>query len=86
MKHQFPDPTTDPQWCATCRRYLHAHERNLPCTGQFPTLRDKFAMAALTGMLANATGRIDAEGSHEHLLACVAYIVADAMLKAREQP
>jgi hypothetical protein len=39
-------------------------------------LRDRFAMAALTGMLANGTWR-------EEVLCKLSYDYADAMLKAR---
>lgn len=45
------------------------------------TLRDQFAMAALTGMLTDTRNGDD----HESEIACMAYAYADAMLEAREQ-
>lgn len=45
--------------------------------GLVPTLRDRFAMAALTGMLANSQ-----KSNVEHY-ATTAYLIADLMLKAR---
>jgi hypothetical protein len=47
-------------------------------TGEQPTLRDFFAMSALSGMLAANTQLTD-EALAEH-----SYSAADAMLKARE--
>jgi hypothetical protein len=45
------------------------------------TLRDQFAMAALTGMIANPiTKRIEEAG-----LSKIAYEIADAMLEARKE-
>lgn len=50
------------------------------CRGEFPvdgpTLRDQFAMAALTGQMGRTT---------EYLVK-MAYEIADAMLKEREKP
>lgn len=43
-------------------------------------LRDRFAMAALTGMLADSKVRGDVNE-----MARVSFIVADAMMKARQQ-
>jgi hypothetical protein len=45
-----------------------------------PTLRDKFAMAALTGIISNPSwdGNLDKSVK-------IAYIIADAMLAARKQ-
>lgn len=55
--------------------------------GHGATLRDYFAAAALTGILANPNTQ--AAGAAWELVgaevAKVAYIVADAMLKAREE-
>lgn len=58
-----------------------------------PTLRDQFAMAALTGLLANSGGPVQASalrgtGYVNHETADVAgwaYELADAMLKEREE-
>lgn len=47
-------------------------------TAEQPTLRDRFAMAALQGMLAGGSQPTDPA-----LIGC-AYRVADAMLRARE--
>jgi hypothetical protein len=46
-----------------------------------PTLRDQFAMAALTGLLA---AELEYDNPADHM-AKQAYIAADAMLKAREE-
>ena len=46
------------------------------------SLRDKFAMAALTGLLASP---IDREWSHWRRLAEDSYDMADAMMEAREK-
>lgn len=45
--------------------------------GESPTLRDQFAMAALQGLIAHASGE------SPHKAPEVAYVIADAMLKAR---
>jgi hypothetical protein len=44
-----------------------------------PTLRDQFAMAALTGMLAGNNGSLDIKGDPDW-----AYKYADSMLEARK--
>jgi hypothetical protein len=44
-----------------------------------PSLRDQFAMAALTGLMAISPAKQSLEGIAEF-----SYIAADAMLKARE--
>ena len=55
---------------------------HLPATLQEAvTLRDQFAMAALTGILANPP--VDMRGLHDY--ATDAYRFADEMLKAREE-
>lgn len=46
------------------------------------TLRDYFAAKAMQGMLAN---QHPYQASDEHMFARDAYVMADAMLKAREQ-
>jgi hypothetical protein len=46
-----------------------------------PTMRDQFAMAALTGMLAGYSN--DEEGQH---FVEVAYQFADYMMKERDEP
>ncbi len=46
-----------------------------------PTLRDQFAMAALTGYLASMP---EDANMRSELIARAAYLLADAMLKARE--
>ena len=62
------------------------HLQNLDLESEFindneriPSLRDRFAMAVITGILA---GR---ETFYEDAFADVAYKIADAMLKRREQ-
>jgi len=50
-----------------------------PCDGM--TLRDYFAAKAMQGLLAN---QHPYQASDEHLFARAAYVLADAMLKARE--
>ncbi len=55
-------------------------------SGAQPNLRDQFAMAALTGLIA-AMAHPDCGGSHNHYprdTADDAYRLSDAMLKARE--
>lgn len=47
-------------------------------TLEMPTLRDQFAMAALTAMLTR-------QSSPENLLATLSYGYADAMMKARKE-
>ena len=47
------------------------------CMSETLTLRDQFAMAALTGVLADGFSKVAA--------ARIAYDIADAMLEAREQ-
>jgi hypothetical protein len=51
--------------------------------GEYKSLRDEFAMAALTGMIASETGTGNYESSDE--CARRAYAIAQAMLKAREE-
>lgn len=52
-----------------------------PSASRFPTVRDHFAMAALTGLLANPN--IEHRSFDE--MATEAYQWADAMMKARAQ-
>ena len=60
--------------CATCRAELASVRM---------TLRDKFAMAAVTGMFANTSwDEAKAEDMAEDM-ACYAYSFADEMLKER---
>ena len=48
------------------------------------TLRDEFAMAALSGMLAQPGMTLDIDGAHiGQKRAGIAYALADAMLEAR---
>ena len=49
------------------------------------TKRDYFAAQAMVGMLANQSTKIDSNEIIQ-VLAGVCYNIADAMLKAREQP
>lgn len=61
-------------------------EPHLPPTGGYyigPSLRDQFAMSALTGLLAVETNSKAFDGDSSELAKC-AYRLADAMLKARE--
>lgn len=48
-------------------------------------LRDKFAMAALTGMLADPEGTVYSDNDTRNLIAKRAYALADAMLRARQE-
>jgi len=57
----------------------HQHGMHKPQDGM--TLRDYFAAKAMTGLL---TAEIVGEYSNEHV-AEIAYRIADAMLKAREE-
>lgn len=50
-----------------------------------PTLRDRFAMAALTGLLANATDPVARIVELRARVGAYAYEIADAMLAARER-
>lgn len=59
------------------KREAGVRPSNAPAT---KTLRDEFAMAALTGLL--ASGPYDCD---QHGLASDAYLYADAMLAAREE-
>ena len=47
------------------------------------SLRDYFASAALTGLLADPN--VSGDASHAGQLALACYIIADAMLRAREE-
>lgn len=53
-----------------------------------PTLRDRFAMAALNGMLMTSMENAEAEGIESsdalHTIAKAAYDVADKMMEARK--
>lgn len=49
-----------------------------------PTLRDQFAMAALTGILASGAKGSPSKDPHE-VVSIAAYAVADAMLAERER-
>ena len=55
--------------------------QEIVCTG--PTLRDQFAMAALTGYL-TSVGVVNGHYPPDDDLARYAYEAADAMMKARE--
>ena len=74
--------TNDPPLCPDCRQW---HENATPCPP--PTLRDRFAMAALIGQLANPkwpnVGPSGLPASEEDCAAHWAYQFADAMLRAR---
>ena len=50
-----------------------------------PTLRDQFAMAALTGMLPNQPHHGTSAGNKAELIAALAYELADEMLKERQR-
>lgn len=60
--------------------------QDLPYIGEFlgATLRDQFAMAALTGLLAHI-GIVARNAPSDDDLARGSYEFADAMLKAREE-
>ena len=57
-----------------------------PVPVEGPSLRDQFAMAALTGRLANPliTTPADWDRAHVHNIAIDSFMVADAMMNARE--
>jgi hypothetical protein len=67
---------TQPGW--TLLRFENRHTVALEAP-QEPTLRDRFAMAALTGYIAQYGARTDGEKT----AARTAYALADAMLAAR---
>jgi|GEM_PF-4035245 len=50
------------------------------------TVRDAFAAAALQGLLAGESGEEDDEGLAPLELARTAYLIAEAMMVAREMP
>ena len=58
-----------------------ANEKD-PDIYMFPTLRDQFAMAALSGIMANH----EWHNSNQHHVADDAYKIADAMLERRQKP
>ena len=58
--------------------------KDIPAVPSGMSLRDWFAGKALAGMLANRD-TVAPNGDHRPVLAMVAYEMADAMLKAREQ-
>ena len=53
------------------------------CDGM--TLRDYFAAKAMQALIASPRGTPDGRDATDHYYAKCAYIMADAMLKAREQ-
>ena len=68
---------------------LQAAEDSDPARSQFicihETLRDRFAMAALTGMMCRITRESMSIEHPESVVAGIAYKFADAMLTARKQ-
>lgn len=48
-----------------------------------PTLRDRFAMAALTGLVAYQ--ELDQIEKHAENIVALAYLIASAMMKARQK-
>lgn len=62
-------------------RKVEKLEKKLAELKQQPSLRDQFAMAALTGILASSTGVM----ADRSLYATVAYALSDAMMKEREE-
>lgn len=78
----------EPEWiCGVCNRRFVAHDlRNTATMPDHECLRDRFAMAALTGVVAFETGfgahpsRLDLESM------CVdSYCIADRMLEVRKR-
>ena len=63
--------------CMDCGEIMYSDESHADCQ-QRPTLRDRFAMAALAGTLANTDIDMDYGPGAES-----AYKQADAMLRAR---
>lgn len=74
-----------------CRRcgneHYHSEKQGLS-TDCFTTLRDRFAMAALTGMMSGTTSSSANRdvAADRHAYARHAYAVADAMMEFREKP
>jgi len=81
------DPT-NPQEPPILPAGTKARAMKAPTVEAEPSLRDRFAMAALTGMLAQssevANGYTWANGNSEQQVSEYAYNYADAMLEARE--
>lgn len=61
---------------------IAAANSNDPDLYTFPTLRDTFAMAAISGIMANHQWH----NSNQYHVADDAYKIADAMLERRKQP
>lgn len=69
-------------WRTTCDELVHVQRQNARLKGnaqENPTLRDQFAMAALTGLLANPNDR----APYDDVVA-YAYNIADKMLVVRQ--
>ena len=79
---QYDSNGTATEWLPTVRNVVEPQVQPAAVVNNVEssaTLRDQFAMAALTGMLADPTSSLGAEAMAED-----AYAFADAMLKARE--
>jgi len=77
------DPSKE-SYCGACQSVVPIGQPHL-CLNpaviyEPPTLRDKFAMAALTGRLTDPTTNCDPRAYAEY-----SYMVADAMLEARKK-
>lgn len=79
----FPNATDE--WCSSSERYRPASFGGM-------TLRDYFAAKAMQGLMANPGGPVQQSGMSgwaftncdKNDVAALAYVIADAMLKARQ--
>ena len=65
-----------------CRKFLMSGSANVPVP-IVETLRDRFAMAALTGLISGTLFTPEVDVSTD-LIATAAYDIADAMMEARD--
>jgi hypothetical protein len=86
IRHDTPNESWNCEWCGA--KFYHLEDIGFP--GQTiqimeptPTLRDKFAMAVLTGMLASYTDR-DWRVISKEQIAKSAFRITDAIMEARK--
>jgi hypothetical protein len=79
-----PRPATKDETIAAITEAFIAHQESNSFKYLPPSLRDQFAMAALTGLLAVEAGDGDGVAFMDDDVARDAYMFADAMLAARE--
>ena len=65
-----------------CQKYIAQKQSNVPVP-IVETLRDRFAMAALTGLISGTLFTPEVDVSTD-LIATAAYDIADAMMEARD--